>query len=259
MQNIIITLTTVPNRLLEPKDYMGTRLGLKTLLEQSYKPYKVHFNIPNFYKVNNEPITIPEWLEDYQKTYPHLEIYRTEDHGSITKILPTLERVDDPEAIIITADDDLYYMDGLIEEHLKGREKYPDAAIGFAGISSLDGSCHFCTTLQKDTRVKILEGYKTVSYKRKFFDLEELKKDFVGKSWRDDEILSAYMGYKNIPKIVLSYDKDTDFSPRVESFPVIGHTPVERGGCHEFRNSEESQAISESNINQFYKLGYLER
>lgn len=259
MSEIIISVTTVPNRLLDPNEHMGARLGIKTLLEQSYKPYKVHFNVPSVYKVTGEEITIPDWLIEYQKLHPHLEIYRTEDYGSITKILPTLERVTDPETIIITADDDLYYMDGLIEEHIKGREKYPDCAIGFAGLGAIDHSCHFCTTLEKDTRVRILEGYKTVSYKRKFFDLEEFKANFLGKSWRDDEVLSAYMGFKNIHKMVLAYDKDTDFSPKVESFPVIAHTPIERGGCNEFRHSEEHQAISDANINEFYKQGYLER
>jgi hypothetical protein len=81
----------------------------------------------------------------------------------------------------------------------------------------------------------------------------------MDKSWNDDLLLSAYMGYKNIQKIVVAYQKDTDFSPRVESFPVVGHTPVERGGCYQFRHDVEKQNQSEININNFYKLGYLER
>lgn len=256
---VIISLTTIPNRLLEPKDYMGARLGIKTLLDQSYKDYEVHINVPISYKVTGEDIFLPNWLIDYQNEYDHLKIFRTEDYGSITKILPTLERITDPDTIIITADDDLYYMDGLIEAHISARQKYPDAALGFAGITAVDGSCHFCTSVQKDVRVKILEGYKTISYLRKFFDLQEFITDFIGKTWRDDETISAYMGYKNIPKIVLNYEGDTDFSPRVESFPVIGHTPVEKGGCNEFRNNAQAQEISEQNIKEFYRLGYLER
>lgn len=257
--SIIITLTTVPNRLMEPKDHMGTRLGLKTILDQRYNDYEIHFNIPYYYKVDNTEIFLPDWLIEFTKQYSNLKIFRTEDFGPITKILPTLERIDDPETILIVVDDDLYYMDGLIEAHVNGRLKYPNCAIGFAGMSALDSSCHFCTTLKKDTRVKILEGYKSVSYKRSFFDLDELKRDFIPLSWNDDLILSAYMGYKNIPKIVLSYEKDTNFSPRVESFPVIGHTPIERGGCYTFRHNEELQKFSDTNINNFYKLGYLER
>lgn len=259
MNQIIVTLTTVPNRLLEKQDHMGARHGIKTLLEQSWQSYSVHLNVPNTYNVTGESISIPDWLLEYQNKYPHLEIYRTDDYGPITKILPTLERVTDPNTIIITADDDLYYMDGMISAHVQHRNRYPNYAIGFAGLSAIDGTCHFCTTIKQDTRVKILEGYKSVSYMRHFFDLDELKLNFVGKSWNDDLVLSAYMGFKDIPKIVIAHTHDDDFSPRVESFPVIGHTPIERGGCHEFRNSEEHQKISEPNVNEFYKSGYLER
>jgi len=259
MTNIIVSLTTIPNRLMETQDHMGTRLGLKTILNQLYSPYEIHFNIPYNYGINNEELSIPLWLSDFQSEYNNLKIFRTTDYGPITKIIPTLERIQDPDTIIIVVDDDLYYMDGLIDAHINARKKYPNYAIGYAGIGSLDGSCHFCTTLSKDTRVKVLEGYKSVSYLRSFFDLDEFKINFMNKSWNDDYVLSAYMGYKNIPKIVMSYENDTDFSPRVESFPVIGHTPIERGGCYEFRNNSDLQNESEININNFYKLGYLER
>jgi len=255
--NIIVTLTTVPNRLLEHHGSCSARLAITTLLEQSYQSYEVHFNIPLYYR--NNPIILPEWIDEYAKKYNHLKVFRTDDYGPITKIFPTLERVTDLETMIIVADDDLYYMDGMISSHVEARSRYPEAALGFAGLSSIDGSCHFCTTIQKDTRVKILEGYKTVSYLRKFFDTEELKSQFMDKSWRDDETLSAYMGYKNIPKIVLAYSGDTDYNPRVESFPVIGHVPTQQGGCHVFRNCDEAQKRSDDNIQKFYKLGYLER
>lgn len=255
--NIIISLTTVPNRLYLHHGVSAASRALKTLLEQTYSDYTVHFNIPLEYR--GEEVLVPDWVNEYTEKYSRLRVFRTSDYGSITKLLPTLERVSDPDTIIITADDDLFYMDGIITEHLKGRSKYPDAALGFAGMSSIDGSCHFCTTLNKDTRVKVLEGYKTISYKRSFFDLEDFRKNFLGKSWRDDETLSAYMGYRNIQKIVLSYEHDTDFTPRVESFPVIGHVPAERGGCNIFRDSESAQSESETNIKEFFKLGYLEK
>jgi hypothetical protein len=254
---IIVSLTTVPNRLLESKEHMGTKIGLKTILEQKNIIYKIHFNIPYIYKLTNETIIIPQWLVDYQKQYPHLEIYRTQDFGAITKILPTLERTNNPDTIIITVDDDLYYNEGFIQAHLEARKKYDNYAIGFAGLSALDGSCHFCTTTKKDILVKILEGYKTVSYKRSFFNINELKENFISKTWNDDYVLSAYMGYKNIPKIVLAHTHDTDYRPRVESFPVIGHTPIERGGCATHRESDNTQ--SEKNINEWYRMGYLER
>lgn len=255
---VVVTATTVPVRLADHNGSVSAKLSLETLLNQDYSDYELHLNVPYSYK--NILIDIPEWLHDMTRSYPNLKIYRCGDSGPITKILPTLERIVDYNTIIITADDDLYYMPGMIEAHIRGRSKYPDAALGFAGMTSIDGSCHFCTTVQKDTRVKILEGYKTVSYKRNFFgDLNDFKNMFVGKSWRDDETISAFMGYKNIAKIVLSYENDIDFTPRVESFPVMGHVPTEYSGCIVFRNSEDIQKKSDLMINEWYKLGYLER
>jgi len=255
--SIIISLTTVPIRLNEHHGHSAARAAITTLLEQTYRPYEVHLNIPIEY--NNTPVVIPEWVGEFEQKYPHLKVFNTPDCGPMTKLLPTLERVSDPETMIILVDDDLYYMDGLVEAHIKGRQKHPQAALGFAGMAAIDGSCHFCTTMQHDVRVKVLEGYKTVSYLRKFFDIDDLRTNFIGKSWNDDVVLSAYMGYKNIEKWVLSYDGDTDFSPRVESFPVVGHVPAERGGCNMFRDNAEIQAESERNIQEFFKVGYLER
>lgn len=258
MNKIILSLSTVPNRLLDPNENAGTKVGLPTLLKQTYDNYEIHFNIPYKYNIDNESIELPNWLIDLQYQYSDkLKIYRCDDLGPITKIIPTIERISDPDTVIISVDDDLYYMDGMIKGHIEARSRYPDYAIGFAGISAIDGSCHFCTSLSKDTKVKILEGYKSISYKRSFFDRELYS--FIYKSWNDDYVLSAYLGYKNIPKIVISDVNETDFTPRVESFPVVGHTPIERGGCFNFRNSESLQEVSENSIREWYRLGYLER
>lgn len=250
MNKIIISLTTIPNRLNTQISTNGIKPVIDRLTSLSYDEYEVHLNIPYINKKTGDKYKIPEWLINYDSN--KLKIFRTEDYGSITKLLPTVDRLSNLDDIIITVDDDLLYMDGFIEYHLKKREIYSDCAIGFAGISALDGTCHFCTTVQSDVRVKILEGYKTVSYKRKFFDDDF--KDFVINSWNDDMIISAYLGMKNIKKYVVAYDRDVDFSPKVESFPVIGHIPNERGGCWWFRNES-----ADDNHQIYYKLGYLER
>ena len=262
MGQIIITLTTVPNRLFEDRYNSGTKMSLITLLTQNKymnMDYEVHLNIPN--ENRGEPINeLPEWLLQYEKEYTHLKIFMTPDYGPVTKLLPTLQRTHDPDAIIIIADDDLYYMQDIIEHHIKAREKYPECAIGFAGITAIDGSCHFCTTVDKDVRVRILEGYKTVSFKRSFFsDLDDFKTNFSDICWADDISVSAYLGYRDIKKMVINYSLDTDFRPRVESYPVIGGVAVERGGCNVFRDDPQVVADSEIIYNMFYKKGYLER
>ena len=254
MKNVVLTLTTIPNRLSKQNDN-GVEKVLKFLCNLSYNDYEIHFNIPYINKKTGEEYHIPQWLDDlYNEHFDKLKIFRTEDYGSLTKLLPTVKRSINPETVIITIDDDLEYMDGFIEEHLVKRKLYPDAALGFAGIASIpNGICHFCTPVKQDTRVKILEGYKTISYLRKFFkdDFEE----FVsGKSWNDDMIISAYLGKENIQKIVLAYDKETNFTPRAESFPVVRSLPNETGGCHLYR----VEGIDDDH-DKYYKLGYLER
>ena len=250
MNKIILSLTTIPNRLGATNHGYGLKPVLERLTSLSYPNYEIHLNIPHVNKKSGEEYILPEWIDEMNSNI--LKIFRCEDYGSITKLLPTVERLTNPDDIIITVDDDLNYMDGFIEYHLLKRELYPDCAIGFAGIGAIDHSCHFCTTVNKDVRVKILEGYKTVSYKRGFF--EDDFKEFVLGNWNDDMIVSAYMGMKNIKKYVVNYDQDTDFNPRVESFPVIGHLPNDRGGCWWFRNESAPDFHQ-----KYYSLGYLEK
>jgi hypothetical protein len=250
---VILSLSTTPSKLHEIREGWGVRLVIEKLISLEYPNYEIHFNVPNFNVKINQAYFIPKWLEELEKEHEHLKVFRTEDYGSITKIVPTLQRVEDPDTVIITVDDDLEYVDGFIEYHLSKMKEHPGCALGFAGISAVDGSCHFCTTLPKDTRVKILEGYKTVSYLRKFFD-DDFFSDFVGKSWSDDIVLSAYMGKQNIKKIVMNYDKDETFNPVVESFPVVRGIPNEQSGCFWFRSES-----APDNSEQYYKLGYLER
>jgi hypothetical protein len=250
MEQVIITLTTIPNRLNTTNG--GLKLVIDKMLNLSYSNYVIHLNIPEICKKSGEKYIIPQWLIEINN--PKLKIFRTEDYGSLTKILPTLMRLDrNDNSVLITIDDDLEYIDGFIEYHLEKRKQYPNSALGFAGISAINGSCHFCTTLKEDTRVKILEGYKTISYVNSFFK-QDFFDEFVGKSWSDDIIISAYLGKHNIEKIVMNYNKDLDFNPRVESFPIVGHLPNERGGCFWFRNENIND-----NADIWYKLGYLER
>jgi hypothetical protein len=247
---VIVSLTTVPNRLNAPNSVDSIKRVIDKITSQRYPNYEVHFNIPYIHNKTGEEYIIPEWLSEYSKE--NLKIFRTEDYKSLTKLLPTVQRINNPKTIIITVDDDLEYEDGFIEYHLRQRIKYPNSAIGFAGIGSIGGNCHFCTTVNKDIRVKILEGYKTISYKRSFFG-DDFAEFSIG-NWNDDMIISAYLGKNYITKMVVSYEGDKEFSPKVESYPVIRHLPNERGGCFLFRNEEIPDGHEE-----YYKLGYLER
>jgi len=89
MGKVVITLTTVPERLtFEPED--GFKLCLKSLCEQNHSEYEIHLNLPHTYNVTKQEYVIPQWLEDYQTKYPHLKIFRMEDMGPPTKVVPTM-------------------------------------------------------------------------------------------------------------------------------------------------------------------------
>lgn len=250
---VYLTLSTTPNRLNEIREGWGVKSVLENLLNLTYDNYEIHFNIPYISHKNQEAYTIPDWLISLENEFDKLKIFRCNDYGAITKIVPTLLRIDDPNSIIITVDDDLLYEDGFIEYHLYKRNKYPNCALGFAGLGGVDTDCHFCTTLEKDARVKILEGYKTVSYLRGFFK-DDFFTEFVGQSWSDDVLLSAYLGKENIKKIVMNYEKDTDFNPVVESFPVINSVRNEKSGCSLYRENSIPD-----NSDKYYRLGYLNK
>jgi hypothetical protein len=249
--NVILSLSTTPNRLSDERDGHGVKPVIENLLSLSYPNYEIHFNIPYINHKTSEEYVIPDWLNDYVKENDKLKIFRCHDYGSITKIAPTIKRISDPETTIITVDDDLIYEDGFIEYHLKKQTIYPDTALGFAGIGALDGSCHLCATMSKDTRVKIIEGYKSASYKRKFFN-DDFFTDFVNKSWSDDIVISSYLGKYNISKIVMNYYKEDNFESRVHSFPILHVIPNEVSGCGIYR----SENVDDNN-NEFYAKGYL--
>ena len=69
------------------------------------------------------------------------------------------------------------------------------------------------------------------------------------------------MGFRNIPKMVLACPNETNFRPRVESFPVIGHTPItsERHACNVFRDDEHVIKSGEAQANSWYSEHWMER
>lgn len=236
----IISLTTIPSRIdnEELKD-SGIMTCLNSLCSQDDDNYEVHFNVPNTYAMHDDKeYIIPDYINEYQDEYPNFNIFRVDDIGPPTKIVPTIERVNDPESLIIVADDDIVYHPRMIKEHLRQRERFPDCAIGYDGLNILgeeyrfnDARDRFASMLWRDTKVSILQHYKSVSYKRKFFE-GDFFSDFVGKTSSDDVLVSAYMGKQGIDRMVPHYEKDgiykdfDEWQARLStwSFPMVRPT-----------------------------------
>ena len=167
MDKIVITLTTVPQRLsFEPED--GFKLCLKSLCEQNYDSYEVHLNLPHKYNVTGEEYVIPQWIEDYQLQYPHLKVFRMEDMGPPTKVVPTIQR-ETPNTLLIVTDDDLVYHPDMINEHVKYQTQLTDAVVLYDGRSLVpakwgDLRDSWVLTVSEISRVKELQHYKSCSY-----------------------------------------------------------------------------------------------
>jgi hypothetical protein len=208
---IIITLTTTPKRIFRIEPCLDALLNQKT----SHR-YEVHLNIPKELKSTGEKYTIPDFFKKYQ-TSDKLKIYLDlEDVGSITKIYYTIGRAKNPSDIIIVCDDDMIYNEYLVEEHVNNQMTYPNTAVGYDGINVLkDGSQFlyndirdtYVTSISRNRYCNVLQCFKTISYRRSFFQSDFYEFVKLG-GWNDDVTLSAYMSYVGVKKLCTFYKKD---------------------------------------------------
>ena len=246
-RSYIISLTTVPERLSNPHPD-GFKRVVTSLVTQQFNNYEVHLNIPTIYRPTHTPYLIPTWLTQLADTLPHcLKIFRCEDYGPPTKVIPTLHRVTCPDTIIIGVDDDLIYHPDLIAEHQKYQRCYDySSVILYDGRGAVTPQYHdlrdgWVLCPEKPIRVKSLQHYKSVSYRRGLFD-SDLFTEFVGHTNDDDVMMSCYFNSKDIPMVVVPYEPDIPKVATFEqwhsfqgvcTFPVIAHAhSVPHTGCN---------------------------
>jgi hypothetical protein len=250
-----VSLSTVPERLSFPDLNNNIYISIYSLLNLNYDNYEIHLNIPYFHKKSGKEYIIPEWLNELEKNNAKLKIFRTKDFGPATKIAPTILRVSNDEDFILIVDDDWAYDKNMIFNHLQAHNRNPNSVIGFAGLETKNPNVYFCTCVEHDTEVLILEAYKGCSYKRKYFK-EDFFTDFLPHSWNDDITLAAYIGKYNIKRIVARYDQEINFEVRPICLPIIDGMKhfliTEEAGCNLFRNNNDNTYRTE-----FTELGYL--
>ena len=196
----IITLTTIPSRLQTIHEY-GLKYCIESLMNQNCDDYEIHFNIPLVNRLTNEEYDIPQWLQE--QVGDKLKIFRIqEDIGPLTKLIPTLERISDPEQIIIVLDDDLVYHPDMINEHVKYQTQLTDAVVLYDGRSLVptkwgDLRDSWILTVSEISRVKELQHYKSCSYFVRYFE-QDFFTDFLGKTLSDDVLMSYYFKHKKI-------------------------------------------------------------
>jgi hypothetical protein len=268
MNQVVVTLTTIPSRLIPEALEHGIISNINSLLNQDYEnEYEIHLNVPSILKHTGEPYIIPEWIREISNNNPKFKIFdNLEDLGPVTKLVYTLKRVVDPEAIIIVCDDDLIYHPNMVTEQVKNQNKYHNTAVGYDGMGAIDPTVfddirnHYVVSVSKDIEVNMLQHYKTVSYRRRFFE-DDFWIDFASHSWNDDISVSAYMGKQGIKKLVACYEHDEPLltieewraKGGVTTFPVLRHTSHEQAeGCTLYRAAQ-----LDDNYMYFVRAGYI--
>jgi len=164
-KKIVVSLTTLPSRM----DHLEKTV--RSILNNTVQPDMIYINIPNFSKREQKNYEIPDSLKHIPKVTIN---YIKDDFGPASKLIPTLEKETDPETIIITVDDDLNYDDSLIDHLLGCSNKFPNNVICVCGWNYINLRVLLLPILYpnlkyKPRKVKILQGYCGVIYKRKFF------------------------------------------------------------------------------------------
>lgn len=170
-----ISLTTSPLRLRKILAVLAT-LDL-TYVENInvVLPYKYGRNQESY---NKDDITTIS-------KFPKVRIVRTDkDYGPITKMLPVIRKINDPQAIIISIDDDIGYPLGMVNEFLYNKiDKYPDAVIESSdeGQDFRNNISNFKRIFPRKVKPKkpfvdMVEGWLGVAYSKKLVNDEEMEK-----------------------------------------------------------------------------------
>lgn len=114
---LVVSLTTTPARI----EHLQTTIS--SIQNQTRRPDTIELNLPHVYK--RKEFGKP----DTTKLPEGIEVFRCEDQGPATKLLPTLERYRKKNVCIIYCDDDRVYDQNWIDRLVSLHEKNPTSCI----------------------------------------------------------------------------------------------------------------------------------
>lgn len=188
---IYVSLTTSPRRLNMLQETIESIMG------QTILPDIIVINVPHIFKRTGETYDeIPEYLSKNDRVL----INRCDDIGPATKILPTINLVQQDDDTIISIDDDIIYCPTFIQTLIKKSSVFPNSAITGTSFSYI----HDYNPMSREMyyNSEVVEGFAGVLYKKWFLanweddlDITTLPKEcYVS----DDLILSNLLKKRNI-------------------------------------------------------------
>lgn len=220
---IVGSLTTMPHQ------YDKVNRTLDSLISQTYKLDKIYLSLPEISRrLGTKYPPVPKEISD------KCSIIRCEDMGPITKISGGLLSEQDPDTVIITFDNDMVYPDSMVEKLIENHKKYPNSAIGSAGML-IGRGCPMCAISPNENnllyniskfqipetgrKVDSVYGYPGALYVRKFFPEKSLlheqffKHALINEATllNDDIIISGYLSLQNIERRIFPNMPSVDF------------------------------------------------
>jgi glycosyltransferase involved in cell wall biosynthesis len=158
-REVVVSMTTSPKRI----NSIGKTIDC--MMRQTLLPRRIVLNLPHVFKRDNSRFDkIPSFITEN----PLVVVNFTDDIGPATKILPTVKLVSDPEAYILSIDDDIYYPPDLIKTYVEAAEAFGRDAV-VSNSYHLPGEKTTCIPSSECFPIRhLLEGYTGVLYKQRY-------------------------------------------------------------------------------------------
>jgi len=252
-KRIVVSLSTSPDRISKIKPMIDS------ILNQTIVVDKIYLNLPYVYlKTGKTFDTLPEFIT----LNPKIHVNQCKDIGPATKILPTLELENDPETIIISVDDDIYYEPNVINSLLYYSLMYPDACItGSSFISHpTKGNLSFFSRIYYS---QLLEGFSGVLYKVKFINSLDTKniENYPRYCFlADDLTLSNYLLKQKTPILcidILSHVKPLDYGLGEDALHSNNGNLLNYSKCLGWLSTNDDNNFIDINSNSVQKIPNL--
>jgi cephalosporin hydroxylase len=201
---IIASMTTLPSRI------DRIRPALESVMNQTIPIEHIEINVPYLCVRTNELYVIPKWLEGMDR----VKIFRTDDHGPITKVAPTLLRhKDEQHTYIWSVDDDFAYPPNQLEMLSRfHRSTEYRILTRHGGTFDADGNVTFSFG---EMEVSMFEGFGTVLYPpgcigEDFLEYVEKTSENIDCRKNDDVVLSFYFASRRIPIYLCNRPSETE-------------------------------------------------
>lgn len=210
---VYLTMTTSPVRLRKATTVLAMALQNKYI-------EKAYIALPELYR-NTDKYKESD-LRFVQSLDPRIVFIRVKkDMGPVTKMLPTVMRRRDKDAIVISLDDDIGYPASLINELIYYSVHQPNvihtgACFSFGDYPSSKINRHLWPDYYKPRGYygDIVEGWGGIAYKKKFIDkkiIDKLNKSGTICKLSDDLTISYSLAIRGIKRKEIDskyYDRD---------------------------------------------------